>query len=85
MSIYNALVKIDALIPTQLGLSPNATRNAVPVELQDYWRNLSVKKTKQIIMIMMQNFMLLVEKLCGNGRMAIYYDLLQLQYRKREE
>ena len=29
MSIYNALVKIDALIPTQLGLSPNATRNAV--------------------------------------------------------
>lgn len=29
MLIYNALVKIDALIPTQLGLSPNATRNAV--------------------------------------------------------
>lgn len=29
MTIYNAFAKIDALIPTQLGLSQNATRNAV--------------------------------------------------------
>lgn len=29
MTIYNAFAKIDALIPTQLGLNQNATRNAV--------------------------------------------------------
>ena len=33
MTIFNAFVKVDALIPTQLGLSQNGTRNAITSRL----------------------------------------------------
>lgn len=46
MSIYNALVKIDALIPTQLGLSPNATRNAVTSRIAGLLAQSVCKKNK---------------------------------------
>lgn len=46
MSIYNALVKIDALIPTQLGLSPNATRNAVTSRVAGLLAQSVCKKNK---------------------------------------
>ncbi len=46
VTIYNAFAKIDALIPTQLGLSKNGTRNAITSRLAGLLAQSKCKKNK---------------------------------------